>query len=74
MLYKKVGTIDSISEIPFDESLIVTGRIGNGWTWRMPGVFKKQGNKIVFRNMYEMSTEIDENTKIGLNILESTMS
>ena len=36
----------------------------------MDGVLYKQGNKIIFRNMHEMSTEIDENTVIGLNILE----
>ncbi|MFL0365357.1 hypothetical protein ACH0BF_20325 [Pseudobacillus sp. 179-B 2D1 NHS] len=70
MEYKMIGTIDNISEIPFDENLIVTGRIGSSWRWRMPGVFKKQDNKIIFRNMHEMSTEIDENTEIGLNILE----
>ncbi|MCO7175542.1 hypothetical protein ACFP7A_00885 [Sporolactobacillus kofuensis] len=70
MAYKKIGTIDNISQIPFNKNLIVTGRMGNGWSWHMPGVFKKQGNKIVFRNVHEMSTEIDKNTIIGLNILE----
>lgn len=70
MEYKRVGTIDNISQIPFDKNIIVTGIIGNGWSWKMPGVFKKQGNKIIFRNMHGMSTEIDENTEIGLNILE----
>lgn len=70
MTYKRIGTIDNISQIPFDKDLILTGRIGNGWSHQMPGVFKKQGNKIVFRNVYEMSTVIDENTDISLNILE----
>lgn len=70
MVYKRIGTIDNISQIPFNKNLIVTGRIGNGWSWQMPGVFKKQENKIVFRNEYEMSTEIDENTVISLNVLE----
>lgn len=70
MEYKTIGTIDDISEIPFDKNLIVTGNIGGSWKWRMPGVFKKSGSKIVFRNEHEMSTKIDENTEIGLNILE----
>ncbi len=70
MKYKRIGTIDNISQIPFDKNLIVTGRIGNGWSWQMPGVFKKQENMIVFRNEHEMSTVIDKNTEISLNILE----
>ncbi|MED3779377.1 hypothetical protein P4560_02270 [Heyndrickxia sporothermodurans] len=70
MEYKKVGTIDNISEIPFDKNIIVTGRIGIGWSWQMPGVFRQKENKIFFRNEHEMSTVIDENTVISLNILE----
>lgn len=70
MMYKKIGTIDNLSEILFNKKLIVTGTIGNGWLYQMPGVFKKIGNKIVFRNDNDMSTEIDEKTCISLNVLE----
>ncbi|MEK4824602.1 hypothetical protein NSS71_08585 [Niallia sp. FSL W8-0951] len=70
MLYRKIGTIDNIFQIPFDKNLIITGRIGNSWSYQMPGVFKKNENKIVFRNEHEISTVIDKNTEISLNILE----
>jgi len=35
MLYRKIGTIDNIFQIPFDKNLIITGRIGNGWSYQI---------------------------------------
>ncbi|MDO6451741.1 hypothetical protein [Oceanobacillus profundus] len=74
MGYKKVGTIDGMSEIPFNKTIIVSGSIGDRWMYQMEGSFKKQGNEIVFRNVHEMSTKIEDDTVIGLNILEKTIA
>lgn len=70
MMYKKIGTIDNISEIPFNKKLIVTGKVDKiGWMWQMGGMFIKIGNEIIFRNEYDMTTKVEDG-EIGLNILE----
>ncbi len=71
MGYKKIGTIDDISELPFNKNVIVSGRVDKtGWMWQMGGVFGKRGDKIVFiDNVIGMAREVKEG-EIGLNILE----
>lgn len=70
MAYMKIGTIDGISEIPFNKNVIVSGRVDKtGWMWQMGGLFEKKGNEIVFKNEYGMTTKVEEE-EISLNILE----
>jgi len=71
MGYKKIGTIDDISEIPFNKNVIVSGRVDKtGWMWQMGGVFGKGGDKIVFvDNEIGMAREVKEE-EISLNVLE----
>lgn len=69
MSYKKVGVIESISEIPFNKNIIVTGSVGcNDWKWRMEGEFKHKGKGIVFRDVHGCVSHVGET--ISLNILE----
>lgn len=67
--YQRVGTIKNISEIPFDKALILTGTLGSGWLWRMPGMFKKREGGIVFEDHCGCVSSVDE-TKINLAIME----
>ena len=70
MRYRKIGTIDSITEIPFNENIIVSGRVDKtGWMWQMGGIFDREENQIVFKNEYGMTTKVEEK-EISLNILE----
>ena len=65
---KKIGAITSIAEIPLNEKVIITGNINsNSWVQRMGGIFEQNGNKILFKDDYGMSTEIDD--KISVNLL-----
>lgn len=70
---KKAGEINNIKDIPFDRHVIVSGTMSNGdhgWIWRMPGIFIKNDNGIFFRNHNDLITKIDENTILGLKLLE----
>ena len=73
MDFKKVGEINNIKDIPFGKHVIVSGTMSNGnhgWMWRMPGIFIKNDNDIVFKNHNDLITKIDEKTILGLNLLE----
>lgn len=70
MKYRKIGTLDNISEIPFNRNIIVSGRVDKtGWMWQMGGTFKKEKNQIIFKNDYGMTTKVEEK-EISLNVLE----
>lgn len=70
MRYRKIGTIDSITEIPFNENIIVSGRVDKvGWMWQMGGIFDREENQIVFKNEHGMTTKV-EGREISLNVLE----
>lgn len=68
--HRRVGVINSISDIPFNRHLILSGELGSGYMWRMPGVFRKDNNETVFINHCDIKTQIDDETKINLLILE----
>ena len=70
--YKKIGTIDSFDEIPWDKLVVVTGGIGrDAWLWRVPGVFEKNNGKPRFRDRNGMNIYFSENVRIGLNVFEA---
>jgi len=70
MEYKNAGSITSIAEIPVNEKVIISGSTNaNSWVWRMSGIFEKRESKIIFKNDYGMSTEVD--AKINLTLLKA---
>lgn len=73
MEHKTIGAIESISEIPLNHNLIVTGSVSNvGWMWRIEGVFEHAKSGIVFRDIHGCVHHVDEN--ISLSILEKSVA
>ena len=72
MIYKKVGNIDSLQDIPWDKKIIITGSIGGSRAWfqRMEGTFKNDNNNFRFVNIYGTATCFSKDDFISLNILE----
>ena len=65
--YKK-GTIKSMADIIFEKETIVSGNVNKTcWMWRMPGIFKRKGNKVFFEDIHSVTSAVDE--KINLAII-----
>mgnify|MGYP001258210753 CR=1 FL=1 len=69
-MYRKIGKITSINEIPYGQNIIISGTIGNGWFLRVPGRFEKRNNKLVYIDVHGCMVEHDMNSYINLSILE----
>ena len=71
-MYRKIGEINGFSEIPWDESVIISGSIGGNRSWvqRMPGVFRKDNNDFRFVDDFGMSTRFGRSDSTSLNLLE----
>ena len=68
MKYKRIGTIKSIDEIPFNQPLILNGSIDELWLWRIKGEFKKKDKKVIFRDIHGCVHDVEK--KIDLAILK----
>lgn len=65
--FKKIGTIQNLAEIPHDKELVVSGSINKReWVWRMPGTFRRKGSEVIFVNMHEMTSVVDENINLAI--------
>lgn len=70
MTYIKVGNIENISDIQFNQHYILTGSINKrSWLWRMGGKFEKVNNDIIFKNDYNMVEKVIED-EISLTVLK----
>lgn len=74
-MYKKIGNIDSLNEIPWDKPVIITGEIdrNHAWFYRMAGMFKRDNECLRFVDDFGMSTRFNNNDSISLSILEKSM-
>ena len=64
--YKK-GTIKSMADIIFEKEMIVSGNVNKTcWMWRMPGIFKRKGNKVFFEDIHGTTITADENINIAI--------
>ena len=62
--------IGTIQEIPFDKDLIVSGNVNKTcWVWRMPGMFRRKGNEVIFENMHGTTSTVTVDEKINLAII-----
>ena len=56
--------IKRFEEIPFGIELVVTGDVNKiCWVWRLAGMFKRKGNKILFEDI-----PVDENINLIANL------
>lgn len=73
VVYKTIGSIEDISQIPLNQNLIVTGSVSDvGWMWRIEGVFKHTKNGIVFKDIHGCVHHINKN--ISLTMLEKSIA
>ena len=56
--------INRLEEIPFGIELVVTGDVNKTcWVFRLPGMFKRKGNEILFEDI-----PVDENINLIANL------
>lgn len=70
MMYRKIGEINSFSEIPWGREIIITGSVGNGWYWKAKGRFSRNENGGRFQDECGACTQFAPGDFISLNVLE----